>query len=226
MILKRGHEIRQHIILSITLSYQFGWYLISDCRSDITDYDIQYYYLTADFMNELQILPDETIINKIYIIREKKVMIDRDLAELYGVETKVLNQAVKRNLKRFPDDFMFQLTDEEFRNLRSQIVISSWGGSRFRPMVFTEQGVAMLSSILNSERAISVNIQIIRVFTRMRAMIESHKEILKKLEMLEKKDIELDDKVTLIFEYLKELEQSKQEETDLKQRKRIGFKTN
>ena len=177
-------------------------------------------------MKELQILPDETIVNKIYIIREKKVMIDRDLAELYGVETKVLNQAVKRNLKRFPDDFMFQLTDEEFRNLRSQIVTSSWGGSRFRPMVFTEQGVAMLSSILNSERAISVNIQIIRVFTRMRAMIESHKEILKKLEMLEKKDIELNDKVTLIFEYLKELEQSKQEETDLKQRKRIGFKTN
>ena len=177
-------------------------------------------------MKEIQILPDETIINKIYIIREKKVMIDRDLAELYGVETKVLNQAVKRNLKRFPDDFMFQLTDEEFRNLRSQIVTSSWGGSRFRPMVFTEQGVAMLSSILNSERAISVNIQIIRVFTRMRAMIESHKEILKKLEMLEKKDIELDDKVTLIFEYLKELEQSKQEETDLKQLKRISFKTN
>jgi cell shape-determining protein MreC len=177
-------------------------------------------------MKELLTLPDETIINKIYIIREKKVMIDRDLAELYGVDTRVLNQSVKRNLKRFPDDFMFQLTDEEFRNLRSQIVTSSWGGSRFRPMVFTEQGVAMLSSVLNSERAIFVNIQIIRVFTRMRAMIESHKEILRKLEMLEKKDIELDEKVTLIFEYLKELEQSKQEETDLKQRKRIGFKTN
>ena len=177
-------------------------------------------------MKELQILPDEMIINKIYIIRDKKVMIDRDLAELYGVDTRVLNQTVKRNLKRFPDDFMFQLTDEEFRNLRSQIVTSSWGGSRFRPMVFTEQGVAMLSSVLNSERAISVNIQIIRVFTRMRAMIESHKEILKKLEMLEKKDIELDEKVSLIFEYLKELEQSKQEETEFKHRKRIGFKTN
>jgi cell shape-determining protein MreC len=177
-------------------------------------------------MKELQILPDETIINKIYIIRDKKVMIDRDLAELYGVDTRVLNQTVKRNLKRFPDDFMFQLTDEEFRNLRSQIVTSSWGGSRFRPMVFTEQGVAMLSSVLNSERAISVYIQVIRVFTRMRAMIESHKEILKKLEMLEKKDIELDEKVTLIFEYLKKLEQTKQEETDFKQRKRIGFKTN
>jgi hypothetical protein len=176
-------------------------------------------------MKELQILPDETIINKIYIIREKKVMIDRDLAELYGVDTKVLNQAIKRNLKRFPDDFMFQLTDEEFRNLRSQIVTSSWGGSRYRPMVFTEQGVAMLSSVLNSERAISVNIQIIRVFTRMRAMVESHKEILKKLEMLEKKDLELDEKVSLIFEYLKELEQTKQEEAEIKARKRIGFRT-
>jgi hypothetical protein len=176
-------------------------------------------------MKEIQILPDETIINKIYIIREKKVMIDRDLAELYGVDTRVLNQAVKRNLKRFPDDFMFQLTEEEFKILRSQIVISSWGGSRFRPMVFTEQGVAMLSSVLNSERAITVNIQIIRVFTRMRAMIESHKEILKKLEMLEKKDIKLDETVTLIFEYLKELEQTKKEEVDFKERKRIGFKT-
>jgi cell shape-determining protein MreC len=93
-------------------------------------------------------------------------------------------------------------------------------------MVFTEQGVAMLSTILNSERAIAVNIQIIRVFTRMRKMVESHKEILRKLEQLEKKDLELDEKVTLIFEYLKELEQSKQEETELKQRKRIGFKTN
>jgi len=182
--------------------------------------------LINDLMKEIKILPDETIINKIYIIREKKVMIDRDLAELYGVDTRVLNQAVKRNLKRFPDDFMFQLTDEEFRNLRSQIVTSSWGGSRFRPMVFTEQGVAMLSSVLNSERAISVNIQIIRVFTRMRTMIESHKDILRKLEQLEKKDLELDEKVTLIFEYLKELEQSKQEETDFKPRKRIGFKTN
>jgi exonuclease I len=95
-----------------------------------------------------------------------------------------------------------------------------------RPFAFTEPGVAMLSSILNSERAISVNIQIIRVFTRMRTVIESHKEILRKLEMLEKKDMELDEKVSLIFEYLKELEQTKQVETDLKQRKRIGFKTN
>jgi hypothetical protein len=179
-------------------------------------------------MKELQILPDELIINKIYIIRDHKVMIDRDLAELYGVDTRILNQAVKRNLKRFPDDFMFQMTREELEKWKSQIVISNVEkmGIRKLPLVFTEQGVAMLSSVLNSERAISVNIQIIRVFTRMRKMIESHKELLKKLEMLEKKDIELDEKVALIFEYLKELEQTKQEETDFKQRKRIGFKTN
>jgi hypothetical protein len=179
-------------------------------------------------MKELQILPDEAIINKIFIIRDHKVMIDRDLAELYSVDTRVLNQAVKRNLKRFPDDFMFQMTKEELEEWKSQIVISNVEkmGIRKLPLVFTEQGVAMLSSVLNSERAISVNIQIIRVFTRMRKMIESHKEILKKLEMLEKKDLELDEKVTLIFEYLKELEQTNQEETELKQRKRIGFKTN
>ena len=178
-------------------------------------------------MKELQILPDETIINKIYIIRDKKVMIDRDLAELYGVNTRVLNQSVKRNLKRFPDDFMFQMTMEELENWKSQIVISNVEkmGLRKLPLVFTEQGVAMLSSVLTSERAISVNIRIIRIFTRMRTMIESHKDILKKLEMLEKKDIELDEKVTLIFEYLKQLEQSKQEEKDFQQRKRIGFKT-
>jgi hypothetical protein len=178
-------------------------------------------------MKELQILPDELIINKIYIIRDHKVMIDRDLAELYGVDTRILNQAVKRNLKRFPDDFMFQMTREELEKWKSQIVISNVEkmGIRKLPLVFTEQGVAMLSSVLNSERAISVNIQIIRVFTRMRKMIESHKELLKKLEMLEKKDIELDEKVALIFEYLKELEQTKQEESDFKQRKRIGFKS-
>ena len=177
-------------------------------------------------MNNLPIPKEESISSLIYIIRGEKVMLDFDLAYLYGIETKRLKEQVKRNISRFPDDFMFQLTDEEFRNLRSQIATSSWGGSRYRPKVFTEQGVAMLSSILNSERAISVNIQIIRVFTRMRRMIESHKDILNKLEMLEKKDIELDEKVALIFEYLKKLEQTKQEDTDLKQRKRIGFKTN
>jgi hypothetical protein len=174
----------------------------------------------------MQILPDETIISKIYVIRGKKVMIDRDLAELYDVETRVLNQAVKRNEKRFPEDFMFQMTREEMQEWRSQIVISNSEkmGLRKSPLVFTEQGVAMLSSVLNSDRAIMVNIQIIRVFTKMRQLVETHKEILKKLEQIEKKDIEQDDKIMLIFEYLKQLEKVKQVELEHKHRPKIGFK--
>ena len=178
-------------------------------------------------MNDLQILPDETIINKIFIIRGHKVMMDRDLAELYGVVTRTLNQSVKRNIKRFPEDFMFHMTPEELKNWKSQIVISNSEkmGLRKPPFVFTEQGVAMLSSVLNSDRAILVNIQIIRVFTKMRTLLESHKEILKKLDTLERKDLEQDDNISLIFEYLKQLELSKQEETAFKERKRIGFKS-
>jgi hypothetical protein len=178
-------------------------------------------------MNHLPIPKKESISSLIYIIRGEKVMLDYHLATLYAVETRILKQTVRRNKDRFPEDFMFELTDDEINLMVSQKLIPSkkfFGGAR--PFAFTEQGVAMLSSVLNSKRAIYVNIQIIRVFTRMRTMIESHKEILKKLEMLEKKDIELDEKVALIFEYLKELEQTKQEETGLKQRKRIGFKTN
>ena len=153
-------------------------------------------------------------------------MLDYHLATLYAVETRILKQSVRRNRDRFPEDFMFELTDDEINWMVSQNLIPSkkfLGGSK--PFAFTEQGVAMLSSVLKSKMAISVNIQIIRVFTRMRAMLESHKEILKKLEMLEKKDIELDEKVSLIFEYLKELEQTKQEETEFYQRKRIGFRS-
>jgi hypothetical protein len=175
---------------------------------------------------EIQVLPDEAIVSKIYVIRDKKVMIDRDLAELYDVETRVLNQAVKRNEKRFPEDFMFQMSQEEMDDWKSQIVISNSEkmGLRKPPLVFTEQGVAMLSSVLNSDRAIMVNIKIIRVFTKMREMLETQKEILQKLEQLEKKGIEQDDKIMLIFEYLKQLEKSKQEELDFKSRPRIGFK--
>jgi hypothetical protein len=177
-------------------------------------------------MKRGSLLPDEIIINKILILRDQKVMLDRDLAELYNVETRALNQAVKRNIKRFPEDFMFQMTNEEFSIWKSQIVMSNSDkmGLRKPPYVFTEQGVAMLSSVLNSDRAIMVNIQIMRVFTKMRALLDSHKEILRKLESIEKKDIEQDDKILLIFEYLKQLEQSKQEETNFQVRKRIGFK--
>ncbi|MCD4747337.1 MAG: ORF6N domain-containing protein [Bacteroidales bacterium] len=176
---------------------------------------------------KIQVLPDEKIINKIYVIKEKKVMIDRDLAELYGVETRVLNQAVRRNKKRFPEDFMFQMTQGELKEWKSQIVISNSEkmGLRKPPLVFTEQGVAMLSSVLNSDTAIAVNIQIIRVFTKMREILETHKEILKKLDKLERKGIERDEKIMLIFEYIKQFEQVKQQELDYKNRKRIGFKT-
>ena len=173
------------------------------------------------------LLPDEVILSKIYLIRGKKVMLDRDLAELYKVETKQLKRAVRRNIKRFPDDFMFELSNEELENWRYQFGTSNIEkfGLRVKPFAFTEYGLLMLASVLNSERAIQINIQIARIFSRMRTMIDSHKEILNKLEQLEKKDLELDEKVTLIFEYLKELEQTKQEDTDFKQRKRIGFKT-
>ncbi len=136
------------------------------------------------------ILPDEAVISKIYLIRNQKVMLDRDLAELYGVETRVLNQAVKRNESRFPSDFMFQLDEQELKNLISQIVTSSWGGHRKLPFAFTEHGVLMLSNVLKSDRAIKVSIVIIRVFTKMRELLTTHKDILRKREQLEKKDIE------------------------------------
>jgi hypothetical protein len=175
---------------------------------------------------EMQILPDEVIIHKIYVIRGKKVMTDRDLAVLYGVETRALNQAVRRNVKRFPEDFMFQMTPEEMHDWKSQIVISNTEkmGLRKPLSVFTEQGVAILSSVLHSEWAIMVNIAIIRVFTKMRELSETHNEILQKLEQIENKDIEQDDKIMLIFEYLKQFEQVKQQELEQSHRTRIGFK--
>lgn len=172
------------------------------------------------------LLTDELITSKIYLIRGRKVMLDRDLAELYGVETRVLNQAVKRNKKRFPDDFMFQITLVEMQDWKSQIVISRKEkiGMRKQPLVFTEQGIAMLSSVLNSDTAIMVNIQIIRVFTKMRELLEKHTNILNKLEELERKGIERDKKILLIFEYIKQLEKMKQLEQEQALRKRIGYK--
>jgi phage regulator Rha-like protein len=136
---------------------------------------------------ESNLLPQEVIQSKILFLRGKKVMIDRDLAILYEVPTKVLNQAVKRNIQRFPDDFMFQLTNQELRNLRSQIVTSNKGGQRYLPYAFTEQGIAMLSSVLNSEKAIQINIQIIRIFVKMREMLINYQEIKQKIEDIEKK---------------------------------------
>ena len=170
-------------------------------------------------MRRKLILPDEVVASKIRFIRGQKVILDKDLAELYTVPTGNLNKAVRRNLKRFPDDFMFQLTQKEFENLIFQIGTSSWGGTRKMPYVFTEQGVAMLSSVLNSERAILVNIYIIRVFTKIRQIMMIHKDVLLKLEQLEGKVIRQDDEIRLIFKYLKELINPM-----TKPLRRIGFK--
>lgn len=172
------------------------------------------------------VIPDEIIMNKIYLIRGKNVMLDRDLAELYGVETKVLKQTVRRNIKRFPPDFMFEMTNEELQNWRSQIVTSNADkkGLRHPPFCFTEHGVIMLAGVLNSDRAININVQIVRIFTKMREMLASHKEILHKMEKLEHKLAKHDDQIHLIFEYLKQLEQNKQQELDQQNRKRIGYK--
>ena len=127
----------------------------------------------------LSIIPEDILLNKIYEIRGHKVMLDSDLAELYGVETKVLNQSIRRNIERFPEDFMFQLTESEWQSLRSQIVTSKIGrgGRTYLPNVFTEHGVLMLSSVLNSQQAIQVNIQIVRIFTRLRNLLIEHTEL-------------------------------------------------
>jgi len=154
-------------------------------------------------VNKKSLIPVDRIEKAILLIRGQKVMLDADLAELYDVETKVLVQAVKRNLERFPEDFMFQLSQEEFAILRSQIVTSSdWGGRRYRPYAFTEQGVAMLSSVLRSRRAIQVNIEIMRAFIRLRQMLASHVELARKLDALEKK---YDAQFKQVFEAIRQL---------------------
>ncbi|HVB04542.1 MAG TPA: ORF6N domain-containing protein [Chitinophagaceae bacterium] len=166
---------------------------------------------------------DEVIMNRIYMIRETKVMLDRDLAELYGVETKQLKRQVKRNKDRFPGDFMFELTEEEFRKWRRQFGTSNGGdkmGLRYAPYAFTEQGVAMLSSVLSSATAIKVNIQIIRIFTRMREILLTHKDILLKLEQLENKVGSHDRHIRKIFKYLKQFLIPVEQVN----RRRIGFK--
>jgi len=145
----------------------------------------------------------EVIATKIFVIRGKRVMLDADLAVLYGVETKVLIQSVKRNIRRFPEDFMFRITKEEFVNLRSQFVTSNRGGRRYLPYVFTQEGVAMLSSVLNSERAIMVNIQIMmRAFAQFRRLLLTHKDLRRKIEEMEKK---YDAQFKVVFEALKKL---------------------
>jgi hypothetical protein len=169
--------------------------------------------------NKSMMVADEMIVTKIYLLRGKKVMLDEDLAELYQVPTGRLNEQVKRNIARFPADFMFQLTKEEFENLKSQFATSSWGGRRKLPSAFTEHGVLMLSSVLSSERAISVNIQIMRIYTKMRELLMTNQEILLKLEQLERKVDAHDEDIQVIFAYLKQLLDPPQEP-----RPRIGFR--
>ena len=167
-------------------------------------------------MDDIVKINEEKVAQQIFFVRGEKVMLDYDLAKLYEVKTKVFNQSVKRNIKRFPLDFMFQLTQEEYENLRSQIVTSSWGGRRFLPFAFTEQGVAMLSGILNSDRAIEVNIAIMRTFVQVRKLMDSNKELANKIQVLEGK---YDEQFQIVFNAIKQLIQQED-----KPRKAIGFK--
>ncbi|MFN2456565.1 MAG: ORF6N domain-containing protein [Chitinophagaceae bacterium] len=170
-------------------------------------------------MNKLANFSETEIIEKIFIIRGIKIMLDKDLAEMYDVEVKRLNEAVRRNISRFPDDFMFQLTADEWFNLKSQFATSSWGGMRKLPYAFTEQGVAMLSSVLRSERAIQVNIQIIRVYTKMRQLLIDNKELWRKMEKIEQSLLKKDEEIQAIFKVLKSLLVQEQ-----KPRRIVGFK--
>ena len=154
--------------------------------------------------------------SRMFFIRGEKVMLSQHLAELYEVEPRALNQAVKRNIERFPEDFMFQLSPDEFSNLKSQFVTSSWGGIRTAPYAFTEQGVAMLSSVLNSERAIQVNIEIMRAFVRLRQMLSSNAELSRKLNALEKN---YDIRFKAVFEAIHEL----MTPPESKKKRPIGF---
>lgn len=165
------------------------------------------------------VLPDEIIVRKIYFIRGQKVMLDSDLSSLYQVENKQLKRQVRRNIDRFPDDFMFELTSDEFENLRSQFGTSSWGGLRYVPMAFTEQGVSMLSGVLNSPVAIQVHIQIIRIFTKMRELLLTNKDILLKMEKMEKDVKENKEDIAKIFKALKQLLDPPKQK-----RRMIGFK--
>ena len=175
-------------------------------------------------MDEVKsVISVKKIENRIFAVRGHRVMLDFDLAELYGVQTKSLKQTVRRNIDRFPSDFMFILTYQEFANLRSQIVTSSsrqWGGTRYRPMAFTEQGVAMLSSVLRSKRAVQVNIEIMRAFVRLREMLSTHKELARKLKELEERLGEHDEQIQLIFEAIHQLMSPPD-----KPPKKIGFET-
>ena len=168
-------------------------------------------------------LSEELISNKIYFIRNQKVMLDRDLAVLYGIETRVLKQAVRRNISRFPEDFMFELNKSEFENWKSQIVISNSEkmGLRYLPMVFSEHGILMLSSVLNSDKAIQTNIQIMRIFTKVRQMLLDTTDLKIDILQIQKKLENHDKNIELVFSYLDELTDKKESK---KPRPKIGYK--
>jgi len=172
--------------------------------------------------NQEYAIPETLVSSKIYIVRNKKIMLDRDLAELYEVETRVLNQAVSRNMERFPEEFMFQLTSKEFEILKSQIVTSSWGGTRKMPFAFTEYGVAMLSSVLRSKRAIQVNIQIMLVFSKIREILLDTLSMKLDIEEIKRRLSSQDMNFELVFSYLDELIEKKENPAS---RRPIGFKT-
>lgn len=180
-----------------------------------------------------ELVSSDCIESVIFEFRGVKVMLDQDLAELYAVETKYLKRQVKRNIERFPEDFMFELNTEEFENLRSQLGTSSWGGTRYAPMAFTEQGIAQLSSVLNSPRAIAVNIQVIRLFTRMRAVLSTHKELLLQLEKLRGTVTHNTRDIKVVFNLLKKMQAEERNRLLLlqiagekkKHRPVVGFKT-
>ena len=159
----------------------------------------------------------DTVATKILLIRGKRVMLDRDIAKLYEVETSQLTRQVRRNIDRFPVDFMFQLTRDELQNLMCQIGISSWGGTRKLPYAFTEQGIAMLSGVLHSKRAIHVNIQIMRAFTQLRRMLLTNQNLRRKIEAMEKK---YDKQFVIVFKAIKQLLEPPSE----KEKKIIGFR--
>ena len=156
---------------------------------------------------------------RIYQIRDRRVMLDSDLADLYRVPTKAFNQAVQRNLDRFPEDFMFQLTQEESENLRSQSVTSRWGGRRYLPLAFTEHGVAMLSSVLRSKRAVQMNILIVRAFIRMRDMLASHKALATRIQKLEAAQQRHTSVINILAEEIEEMKRLPEPA-----KRRIGFK--
>jgi hypothetical protein len=176
-------------------------------------------------VEKANMIADEIIMNKILIIRNIRVMIDSDIAELYGVSTKRLNEAVKRNIKRFPVDFMFQLTISEKEDLVANCDhLKKLKFSPYLPFAFTEHGAVMLASVLNSEWAVAVNIQVVRIFNKMREMMLLHKDLLLEMQKINNKLTDHDDKILMIFEYLKQFEHSKIQELKHQNRPKIGFK--